>query len=190
MKVQDEFGEIYSFDLSEDDNSKMAVIYYDDAPCGDKILWIADILGIYTTPEVIPYIEHGYLFDRDEIETDAACRKFLAASEKSGKGRILEDELVNCTSNYHTHAACVEGKVKVVHIAGDHDLREQGNLFWRRVVDLTTGKELPATKLRKPRCLHVSRGRIANLLYCDWHSSRATSLLGKRKKRLKLYNTN
>ena len=153
MKVQDEFGEIYSFDLSEDDNSEMAVIYYDDAPCGDKILWIADILGIYTTPEGIPYIEHGYLFDSDEIETDATCRKFLAATEIGSMGRILEDELVNCTSIYHTHAACVEGKVKVVQIAGDQDLPEQGKLFWRRVVDLTTGKELPATKLRKPRCL-------------------------------------
>ena len=80
---------------------------------GDKILWYADLLGFYTTPDGMPYIEHGYLFDREEIAADKSCSKFLKSTEKGSMGKILNNEIVNCTSIYHTPAACVEGKLQI-----------------------------------------------------------------------------
>ena len=152
MRVQDEFGEIYSFDLREDASSEMAVVYYDDHPEGDKILWYADLLGFYTTPDGMPYIEHGYLFDREEIAADKSCSKFLKSTEQGGMGKILDNEIVNCTSIYHTPAACVEGKLQIHQHRPGQDIPDS-DIFWRRVVDLETGKEVPVVKLRKPRCV-------------------------------------
>ena len=152
MRVQDEFGEIYCFDLHEDKSSEMAVVYYDDNPVGDKVLWYADLIAFYTTPEGMPYVEHGYLFDKEEISADKACSKFLKDTEAGPLGTIRENELVNCTSIYHTPSACVEGKVQV-HKHSEGEELPTSDLFWRRVVDLETGKEVPVVKLSKPRCL-------------------------------------
>ena len=100
----------------------------------------------------MPYVEHGNLFDREEIASDRSCSKILSVTEAGPSGPILENELVNCTSIYHTPACCVEGKVEVHEIKQDQEL-PSSEPFWRRFVDLETGKEVPVAKLSKPRCL-------------------------------------
>ena len=148
MSVQDEFGDIYWFDLREDVNS-MAVVFYDTDSTGDKILWFADILAIYVNPSGEPMIEHGYLFDRDEIASDKSCKKFLKATERGPAGRIADNELVNCNNVYHTHAGCVEGKEQLVKSAEPPPDLPPDAFFWRRVVDLKTGREHSAASLTK-----------------------------------------
>ena len=81
MSVQDEFGEVYWFDLREDVNSVVVVFYDTDNTC-DKIPWFVDILEIYANPSGEPVIKHGYLFHRDEIASDKSCKRILQATER------------------------------------------------------------------------------------------------------------
>ena len=149
MRVQDEFGDVFWFDLREDRDS-MAVVFYDiDSASGDKILWYADLLAIYVNPSGEPMVEHGYLFDRSEIARDRTCKKFLKATERGPAGRIAENELVNCNNVYHTHASCIEGKETLVHSHAPPPNLPQGAFFWRRAVDLLNDRECAPSLLSK-----------------------------------------
>ena len=107
MKVVNDQGKTYSFDLKKPTNEVAVVAYGEDAS-GDEILIYADVLGMYTKDNE-PWIEHGYFYDRAEIKRDKECRQFLKKTERGHHGKIEEKELINSVAVYHSPAEVVQG---------------------------------------------------------------------------------
>ena len=130
----------------------MQVVFYDEDPSGDKLLVYADILSAYVTPQGEPFIEHGYLWDKDDLQRDPACSKFLSELDRP----IGERELINSLGVYHTHAGCIEGLVYLYRgstascLPSEHSDQE---FFWDRAIDLEMGERVPATAVTKTRLL-------------------------------------
>ena len=150
MKVVSEQGKTYSFDLSMATN-EVAVVEYAEDESGDAILIYADVLGLYTKDNE-PFIEHGYFYDRSEIKRDKDCRKFLKKTERGKHGKIEKKELVNSVSVYHSPAEVVQG-IATIRYGADEDclpIKEKRSMrafFWRRVLDVSSNKEVSASKI-------------------------------------------
>ena len=50
------------------------------------------------------YIEHGYLFDKEDLQQSASGQVYLATNN------IEDGELVDTSSVYHSVASVIEGK--------------------------------------------------------------------------------
>ena len=152
IRVQDDGGDQHELDLRANDN-KIAVVFYDEDPAGDKVLVYADIRAIYVTPAGEPFIEHGYLWDLDDLERDPGCAYFLRGLDRPIDANR---ELVNCDSIYHTHAACVEG---VAYLYRGEDSTclpgraPDDEYYWSRAIDLKLGIEICADDVGKGRLL-------------------------------------
>ena len=152
IKVEDDFGEVYTFDLTHAEHRHTAaLLFYALSNAGDKILIYGDLLGVYVTPDGVPYVEHGYLFDREDIATDLDCEAFLKKTEEGPAGPIGERELVNSPAVYHTHAGCIEGKIglwqgSATDLPGEDPENEY---FWRRAINLKTNTEVPSAMAQK-----------------------------------------
>ena len=169
MKVVNDQGKTYSFDLKKPTNEVAVVAYGEDAS-GDEILIYADVLGMYTKDNE-PWIEHGYFYDRAEIKRDKECRQFLKKTERGNHGKIEEKELINSVAVYHSPAEVVQGIAMIWHGEDEDSLPLQKKsstraFFWRRVLDVSTSKEVSPSEIgekliRLPRpTVHPANARV------------------------------
>ena len=162
MRVINEQGKSIEFDLNTPNND-VAVLQYDQDESGEEILIYADVLGIYTF-EGEPWIEHGYLYDRPEIVRDKPCASFLRRTERE-LGPITETELVNSIAIYHSPAEFVQGTANVRHgLEDDLPLGVRRCFFWRRAIDISDIKAVPASRIGKMLRLPVPVPHPANQL--------------------------
>ena len=78
-------------------------------------------------------------------------------------GRIEQQELVNSVATYHSHAEVVQGTANVRYGSEeDLPLGLKRAFFWRRVIDVSSNREVPADHLQKLMQLPVPVPHPAN----------------------------
>ena len=151
--IRESGGDIIEYDIEKDRGRAGIVLYYDDTADGGKRLAYADILSAYETPDGHAFVEHGYFYDREDLEHIRGSKAALPAFESRAPGRILSNELVNTPHVFHTHASCIEGKVFLTR-GGPNDLPgkdPESKFFWRRAIDLPGSfEEIDPSEMKKP----------------------------------------
>ena len=148
LTVYDESGDVHEIDLAEP-GTPACMIRYGQDDDGDK-LQQADILSIYLPPPdrkgiQRPHIEHGYLWDWEDIQGDPDCETFVQHNDQG----FADNELVNSTSIYNSPAEFVECKILLRR--GKENLEGvRDEYFWTRVIDLASGCECDAADIEKP----------------------------------------
>ena len=149
LKVYDEMGQPHEIDLSKP-GTPACMLRYDEDEDGDK-LQQADILSIYLPPKDKggirrPHIEHGYLWEWEDLVEDDDCKTFVECSTKP----LADKELVNSTGIYNSPAEHLECCIRVVRSAQQLTGGADDEYFWTRVIDLESGAECSVDDIEKP----------------------------------------
>ena len=149
MRVYDVDGIAQDFDLTAP-GTAACMIRYGEHEDGEDKLQHADILCIYLPPADseglrIPHIEHGYLWDWEDLTEDPDCDSFVECCDKP----LKSNEVVNSVHIYNSPAEYVEFPINIYRsetkLAGVKD-----EFFWTRVIDLTSGTECAEADILKP----------------------------------------
>ena len=149
MRVYDVDGVAQDFDLTAP-GTAACMIRYGEHHDGEDKLQHADILCIYLPPGDseglrIPHIEHGYLWDWEDLTEDPDCDSFVECCDKP----LKSNEVVNSVHIYNSPAEYVEFPINIYRsetkLSGDKD-----EFFWTRVIDLTSGTECAEADILKP----------------------------------------
>ncbi|CAL8466254.1 g5790 [Coccomyxa elongata] len=84
--------------------SHCALVYYEDANSDEQELAYADLLYCYSLHGGDVYIEHGYLFDTEDLEQHPMGQVFLESCQ------LANNELVDSPGIYHSLATVIEGE--------------------------------------------------------------------------------
>ena len=148
LKVYDESGDVHEIDLAKP-GTPACMIRYGQDDDGDK-LQQADVLSIYLPPPDRkgirqPHIEHGYLWDWEDIRDDPECKNFVTQNDRE----LADNEVVNSTGIYNSPAEFVECKILLRH-GKEHLTGVNDEYFWTRVIDLASGCECQVDDIEKP----------------------------------------
>jgi hypothetical protein len=150
MRVYDEDGVAHDFDVSCPGKTA-CMLRYGTHEEGEDKLQQADLLSIYIPPKSnlnpieIPHIEHGYLWDWDDLVDDTECASFVRGCTVP----LKDNEVVNSREIYNSPAEYVEFPIRLfrseTELTGAKD-----EFFWTRAIDLSSGKECSIADIRKP----------------------------------------
>lgn len=129
-----------------------------------QVLSYADIGAIYELENGSLWVEHGYLWDGEDVMN---CHKGKAFAVKKNGGPVKTNELVDTKGLYHSYAYLIEDQVRLfpTEVQANH---HRGSMFCQRAWDASTGKPiLDNSTINKAR----------------WQARRDASILSPAKRR-------
>lgn len=147
LAVTDDAGVRFTFSTASPEQA--ALLHYDNNSAGDKVLAYVDIVLMYELPNSQVWVEHGYLYDRDDV----AALKPAGHSFAKKHGPVQVNELLDTVGTFHSPAYLIEGQVMIFKspaAAADHGADA---FFCCRAWDADTGDLVadPVVEVARPR---------------------------------------
>lgn len=129
-----------------------------------QVLSYCDIGAIYELENGSVWVEHGYLWDAEDVMNCTQGRSF--AVKKNG-GPVKSNELVDTEGVYHSYAYLIEDQVRLfpTEVQANHT---RGSMFCQRAWDASSGKPI-----LDPKTINKAR----------WHARDNASILSPAKRR-------